>query len=683
MKVTNCFMSKGILSRARAMLNGVMSMNSCRVVLIALVMHVCGSGSLFAQDTITISVVSGNTRFYFADNGNGTITNPSTNLTSNCLWVIQKQGNTGNQYTFQNVGTGRWLRYTNNPYFTLNENNSSSFILSSTFASPITTATLRGPNNGRYLRYRNNAWTNTTSNTSATSLTFESWTRIEENGGLKVTADPNTYQFTSFISDETIETKEIKFSIYRAPKKVYYRNENNTSQTIEIPTTEDNTPITNISNISAAWESSKNAISSAHCQIYGADAVTNRQLMEIKSCTPNTSNTECTVNIATIGTSPMEMKTNDGKWTDHSDMLVVTFRDGATEAAYRANISVSRYSFHAEDLPEFEVKADQELITFNKGGGDATVKITCTHQHGTRIWHYSYDHGGDDERSTKIKDIYTADPTTITDLSGIATFAPKSISDETNVNWITLSPSSTPGEAVAGPTDGRLMLTANPNDKIIARSARLVGTFTYTCPDNNEVTHTALLQIPISQNAKDGTIKFHHQKGHYNTAFGQNPYTLEDEQLVHTVERTIYYIPDQDITLNLQEKRFQGYKRWYDYETQDDPRYNAEEADRTSWATVPQGSLIGTQNDYGDTYGVYDTEQRDANTPVIVGWANGAAHIIACDISNYKDYTHRLDEYFVNELLENRSYIDTIENDEELTELFEELENPADVVKSE
>ena len=51
---------------------------------------------------------------------------------------------------------------------------------------------------------------------------------------------------------------------------------------------------------------------------------------------------------------------------------------------------------------------------------------------------------------------------------------------------------------------------------------------------------------------------------------------------------------------------------------------------------------------------------------------NGYGNLVSSD---YKDYTHKLDEYFVNELLENRSYIDTIENDEELTALFDELEN--------
>ena len=51
---------------------------------------------------------------------------------------------------------------------------------------------------------------------------------------------------------------------------------------------------------------------------------------------------------------------------------------------------------------------------------------------------------------------------------------------------------------------------------------------------------------------------------------------------------------------------------------------------------------------------------------------NGYGNLVSSD---YKDYTHKLDEYFINDLLENRSYIDSIKNDEELTALFDELEN--------
>ena len=51
---------------------------------------------------------------------------------------------------------------------------------------------------------------------------------------------------------------------------------------------------------------------------------------------------------------------------------------------------------------------------------------------------------------------------------------------------------------------------------------------------------------------------------------------------------------------------------------------------------------------------------------------NGYGNLVSSD---YKDYSDKLDEYFVEALLENRSYIDAIEDDEELTALFDELEN--------
>jgi hypothetical protein len=90
------------------MLNGVMSMNSCRVVLIALLMLVCGSGSLFAQiktgDIVTIcyeTTRNGQTTYNYlaindALNGVERITTPS----ENCLWVLEI---IDGKYTFKSV----------------------------------------------------------------------------------------------------------------------------------------------------------------------------------------------------------------------------------------------------------------------------------------------------------------------------------------------------------------------------------------------------------------------------------------------------------------------------------------------------------------------------------------------------------------------------------------------------
>jgi hypothetical protein len=51
---------------------------------------------------------------------------------------------------------------------------------------------------------------------------------------------------------------------------------------------------------------------------------------------------------------------------------------------------------------------------------------------------------------------------------------------------------------------------------------------------------------------------------------------------------------------------------------------------------------------------------------------NGYGNLVSAD---YKDYSDRLDNYFVESLSKNRQHIDSIESDEELTALFDELEN--------
>ena len=51
---------------------------------------------------------------------------------------------------------------------------------------------------------------------------------------------------------------------------------------------------------------------------------------------------------------------------------------------------------------------------------------------------------------------------------------------------------------------------------------------------------------------------------------------------------------------------------------------------------------------------------------------NGYGNLVSTD---YKDYSHKLDKWAIEAMLENREYIDTIEFDDELRALFEELED--------
>ena len=50
---------------------------------------------------------------------------------------------------------------------------------------------------------------------------------------------------------------------------------------------------------------------------------------------------------------------------------------------------------------------------------------------------------------------------------------------------------------------------------------------------------------------------------------------------------------------------------------------------------------------------------------------NGYGNLVSTD---FPDYSAHLDEYAVQSMSEHRNYIDTIESDEELTALFDELE---------
>lgn len=108
----------------------------------------------------------------------------------------------------------------------------------------------------------------------------------------------------------------------------------------------------------------------------------------------------------------------------------------------------------------------------------------------------------------------------------------------------------------------------------------------------------------------------------------------------------------------------------------DDRYYNMDELDEYCSDTKPSDLLARAF--YGHDAEVWHT---DAHGERIYGafnpnreyfYYNGYGNLVSCD---YKDYSDKLDEYFINELIDNRYYIDTIDNYDELTALFDELES--------
>ncbi len=638
MKVTNCFMSKGNVSRVRVMFNGVMSMNSSRVVLIALLMLVCGNLSMFAQlangDTITIRYNGSNN--YLAVNSSNTLTNVNGNPTIECLWIVTVSDD--GKYSFESVTlnnknvTNRKLQGQNGTSLQLGGTGSTFGLgtdgdvtnVSNQVTGRFYYSYTQGRNTRyRFIQYNNGSWSLTDQQNNVnygrgnTLLLLEKWTRKVVPGGL-------SGEFTSIggpfglATTDSRATKTVQFTITRKAAEDYSYCVNRPTVEIVQSTSVDNSPI-ELEYINFVWLSSNNAISKTTCANYEDETVMSRDLLQLSYAKNTTEDNTWDVTVTALGSSPMDLKNGDGDWINYTDNIVASFREknDAQETTYRVNTAVERKAYHKEVLPSFVVNASPDDVTLPKTEQTFDIQFTVTYQRGVELYL------PDGSLENTIYEIY---PTPVT-TSTTKTFALKNLHEETAATWVRITSSS---------NDGKVSLVAEANTTGVMRTARLVGTFIYTNPDDATDTHTDIVEVYIVQNAKDGAIKFFHQKGVANTEFGTNPYTSEDEQLVHVAEKTLYYLPGDKIQLDLPERDFRGYKRWYDYQTGGNPQYNAIESDRTTWSTSPLGDNINST--YGDSYGIYDVEDRGANNPIINGWADGKAHIIACDVSNYTDH---------------------------------------------
>ena len=674
-------MSLDSVSRARAIFNGVMSKNSCRVVLIALLMLVCGSGSVFAQladgDTITIRYNGSNN--YLAVSNNNSLTYYSGDKpTVECLWIVTINGR---NYSFESVslenknvtnrklqgqdgttlqlaGTGSTFglgtdgdmtnvanQVTGRFYYYYTDNNRYRFIQYNDGWS-LTDYRYRSGGSNKNPKYTNY---DADDNPENTLLLLEKWTRKEVKGGLTGSFSPTEkIEFKNFDKTDAearAHATSVNFTIKRTAATTYYQCVNRADAKIDIESNTHNTPI-ELSLLSVSWQSTSNSTTSkANCSNYEDAAVTSRSLLEYTrgEYTNNAQTITLPITITPVGSSPMEMKSADGtRWADHTDNLVVAFRDKAdgNETTYSVSLPVTRYSYHKEDLPELEVSVDPASEVFSRDEDTRNFTFTCAHQHGVKIMHmYNKDEGGEGATEGLTSYVYEQEPIALSIIEDsdplTATFALKNTNDETNVTW---------GITLGGITNNVLSLTAPTNTTSQVRTARLVGTFVYADGDD---THTKVIVVPISQNAKDG-VKLHHQKGYYNTEFGKNKITGAPEQQVHTAEKTIYYLPNETIALVLSEPRFTAYQRWYDYETDGDPQWNFDVADRITWVKTPTGD--GINPEIGNSYGIYETgsdaydpESNGNVIPRFKAWnynnANiqEAYHTLACDLSHYTD----------------------------------------------
>ena len=354
---------------------------------------------------------------------------------------------------------------------------------------------------------------------------------------------------------------------------------------------------------------------------------------------------EETVNGTTVGID---------RWVDYADRVVVEYQYGESEPQ-KAHMRVVRKSYREEELPTLTFSINPLTYTFTPEQENKVFTVVATHQHGQAI--YNVD-------NQIIDTTFTVRPEKI-DLTN------ENLKLTSDKEWLTADRYND--------SKDKIIVTAAKNETGEKRYATLTGRLS---PQQSEDHVPVNFTIPLEQRAEqiEGGIKFYTQAGEGATDAEKAKWNFEeDQQQVHTVEKTIYYLPNQEeIELRLQESGYSGYMRWYDYETGGDPYYNYTHditgASTTSWVRSPRGnnnaafSAINTPRqgateedmrtiieNEGHSHGLYSLNKADGgaldednpynNNPIIKGWEDGAAHTMACDVSAYTDYTIEKDNH--------------------------------------
>ena len=602
-----------------------------RILLVVLSM-VCGSMSASAQikdgDIVSISYKDGDTYNYLTlwtkncpynygyelFGGIGNLNTPKIES----LWRVIAVGQ--NQFAFQSMFDGSiYLRcdakyggYMGNAAegtaFFYNQNKTITYL-----------------NNGytRYVYLSNGYWSTSDNPTKSQPLTIEKWEIAGAGGGeVEGIFDPESLVFDYTPTDINV-IKTLTFTLTPnggGGAGGYYYCVNRDGVQIDIPAPaniKEKRKAIDLRNIKFAWQSSGTNISKTKCSTLTDSEVKERNMLEL-SWEKSTKEDTWNLTVTAIGASPTNLVDANGDWIDYTDEIVATFSTVEDETTHRVLANTKREAYHLQEWPTFEVTVLPTSYIFNKVGGQTQFTLTCTHQNGADVIK-----SNGEPTEWKIVRMEGVNVANVADI----TFVARNMLDETTAEWLTV-------ESV---NNGVVTVSANDNSQnTTEREARLVGVITYTNPDDANDTHTKTIVIPIRQRVKDGQITYLPKMGYANTEFGENPHTGTEEQKVHTAEKTIYYLPEEHITLRIAETSFNGYYRWYDYQTNGNPEYNTKESDRTSWIKRPAGDFIN--NTIGNTYGIYSTNSDGGTIPVISGWADGKAHIIACDVSNYIDY---------------------------------------------
>lgn len=629
-------------------------------------------------DVVSISFIANDLRYYLEASSNGVLTQPYP--TDDCLWEL---GITQNgQYTLKDLTTGRFLscQFTdpsNSRIILANSPDAFSFtnqgsVRDSYMYGYLHVSHYYAPWHGTYAIYLDMSW-----GSGSPQFIFHSWNETtlfiekwEQKGAGSPTGhfNPSKIEF-SYVGDQEgdAETdddpRNVEFMI-EATTESYYQCVNRPDEALLRRSTGD-VDGSQIQIKSIYWASTgDNKGNSSYLDVskYVAYQDENRTLMTLSDpIEQNDGKWQFT--ITPVGKSPLGLKDKLGtqeRWIDYADNVIVEFTYG-NSSIQTAEMRVVRKSYHEEQLPTLTFSINPVTYTFSKEAETKQFDVTLTHQHGSVI--YNVDHQAIDSSMTyKPVHVNLRDfDEKFTAADGwVKTYSFHSNPVDPSTHWLTVNDTEFQN-------NGNLYITASANNTGQKRSDTLIVTLNKT---KGEHQHAESFKIPLSQRGVEGGIQFFSKIGQGNTALGTSPHHTREEQQVHTAERTIYYLPNQEIELRLPESGYSGYMRWYDYETNGDPYYNyarGNEYASTSWVRSPRAAngnafsaintprsseSVGTE---GVSYGLYainkasrggvlDEGNPSNPAPILKGWnydtnnPTTAHHIMACDVSAYTDY---------------------------------------------
>ena len=349
-----------------------------------------------------------------------------------------------------------------------------------------------------------------------------------------------------------------------------------------------------------------------------------REMMKISTPISSDRGRTWNITVETIGESPINLK-RDGKYVDFVDNIVATVTDGNLTATHRQ--AVTRKAGHYIETDSLHVQLTPSTYLFDKA--EKTIPFTTTIELITGgKWR-----GIDEQVLTNGGYTFSNTVTQPHNMGNLSQQYAYRNENGTQADWIEAATSS----------NGHFTAKVKANAAAQARRATLLTTYTYSTP--SKTYRTAVATEVMQLGTDPGTyVAFHHKPGRGNSALNEKGY-----QPVHTVEKTIYYKPDEDIPLNLNENAYIGYYRWYDYDTDKDPAFKQDGTyDNNFWNLKPK---VGTtpfreinQGDFDHSRGLYVTYSelksgKPQSPKIHTASLNGEVRNIACDISAYTDAT--------------------------------------------